>query len=137
MIRALRSVMIKDGITINGVAPAATQTKLLPADLAASIRALDLPVSNADFVGLALVYSATARQARRVEVYGKEAETDLWADERWNGRVIFTLGDRYTELEEPISDLRRFWLGEENLELTRRQQAATDVRCVERGQGAT
>lgn len=128
LIRALRSVVIKDGITINGVAPAATLTRLLPADLAAPIVAMGLPVSSADFVGLALVHSATATQGRRVEVYGKEGEAELWKPERWNGRVILTLGEAYTELEEPIADLRRFWLGRENLDLSRRQQAATDFR---------
>lgn len=130
LIRTLRSVTIRDGITINGVAPAATITKLLPGELAAPIIAMGLPVSNADFVGLALVHSATARQERRVQVYGKEQEADLWTTERWNGRVILTLGDRYTELEEPIADLRRFWFGAENLHFTRLQQAATDFRAV-------
>lgn len=120
--------MGKDSITINGVAPAATFTNLLPANLAAPIVAMGLPVSSADFVALALVYSATATQSRRVEAYGKESEPSLWTKERWNGRVILTLGDAYTELEEPISDLRRFWLGASNLDLSRRQQAATDAR---------
>lgn len=89
---------------------------------------MGLPVSSADFVGLALVYSATATQERRVESYGKETEPEAWTPGRWNGRVILTLGDAYTELEEPISDLRRFWFGRENLHLSRRQQAATDFR---------
>ncbi|KAI0543350.1 short chain dehydrogenase reductase [Xylaria curta] len=126
LIRALRSVITKDGITINGVAPAATRTKLLPEHLAAPIVAMGLPVSTAEFVGLALVYSATARQARRVEAYGKEGEGEIWADERWNGRVIVTLGESYTEVEGPIADLRPFWFGRENTRLTRLQQAATD-----------
>ncbi|TRX98023.1 hypothetical protein FHL15_001233 [Xylaria flabelliformis] len=128
MIRALRSVIIKDGITINGVAPAATQTKLLPEHLAAPIIAAGLPVSTAGFVGLALVYSAVARQKRRVEVYGREQDSDLWTEERWNGRVILTLGDSYTEVEGPLADLRPFWLGQENLRWTRLQQAVTDFR---------
>ncbi|KAK4866743.1 hypothetical protein LT330_007906 [Penicillium expansum] len=135
LIRALRSVTIQDGITINGVAPATTITSLLPAHLAAPILAQGLPVSSAHFVGLALAYSATATQPRRVDVYGKETEAQRYPtttpqenEERWNGRVILTLGDRYSELEEPIADLRPFWFGRENLALTRLQQAATDFR---------
>ncbi|KAL4978761.1 short chain dehydrogenase reductase [Aspergillus desertorum] len=128
LIRTLRSVTVQDNITINGVAPAATITSLLPAHLAAPIIAQGLPVSSAHFVGLALVYSATASQSRRVEVYGKETEVQKWTTGRWNGRVILTLGETYTELEEPIADLRAFWFGRENLELTRKQQAATDFR---------
>ncbi|KAM7188761.1 short chain dehydrogenase reductase family [Rhypophila sp. PSN 637] len=131
LIRALRSTMIRDGITINGVAPAATITSLLPANLAAPIMALGLPVSDTRFVGLALVYSAVAQQGRRVQGYGKNSKSDLWKQERWNGRVILTLGDSYTELEEPIADLSPFWMGRENLRLTQMQQAATDFRPLE------
>ncbi|KAF6809468.1 short chain dehydrogenase reductase family [Colletotrichum plurivorum] len=128
LIRALRSTVIRDGITINGVAPAATITKLLPADLAAPIKAQGLPVSSADFVGLALVYSAVAKQSRVVQGYGKDRKEDLWKEGRWNGRIILTLGESYTELEEPIADLSPFWMGRENHRLTHMQQAATDFR---------
>ncbi|KAI0163983.1 short chain dehydrogenase reductase [Xylariaceae sp. FL1272] len=127
VIRALRSVVCRDGITINGVAPAATRTKLLPDDLAAPIIAQGLPVSSPEFVARALVYSATACQKRRVETYGKEAEAELWTKgERWNGRVIVTLGNAYVEVEESIADLKPFWLGHDILRLTKMQQAATD-----------
>jgi NAD(P)-dependent dehydrogenase (short-subunit alcohol dehydrogenase family) len=128
LIRAMRSVIIRDGITINGVAPAATLTGLLPPHLAAPIREQGLPISTSHFVGLALVYAATASQDRRVEVYGREGENSKWGKERWNGRMILTLGDAYTEMEEPTADLRQFWFGMENLRLTRLQQAATDFR---------
>ena len=74
------------------------------------------------------MYAATANQDRRVEAYGQEEEGSKWRTERWNGRVILTLGESYTEIEEPIADLRRFWFGNENLRLTRQQQAATDFR---------
>lgn len=90
-----------------------------------------LPVSDARFVGLALVYSAVAMQDRRVQAYGKDKDEDLSKPERWNGRVILTLGNSYTELEEPTADLRTFWMGRENVRMTRRQQAATDFRQAE------
>ncbi|ROW15366.1 hypothetical protein VPNG_02263 [Cytospora leucostoma] len=128
LIRALRSVIIKDNITINGIAPGATITRLLPGHLAAPIMKQGLPVSSSHFVGLALVHSATARQSRMVEAYGKEEPVDVWEEGRWNGRVILTLGETYTELEEAIADLRPFWFGRENTRLTHRQQAATDSR---------
>ena len=97
---------------------------------------MGLPMSKADFVGRALVYSATAREDRRVEAYGKERDGDVWprgprgtdSMARWNGRVIFMLENTCTELEEPIADLRQYWLGRENLRLTKAQQAATDSR---------
>ncbi|PVH97980.1 short chain dehydrogenase reductase, partial [Periconia macrospinosa] len=128
LIRALRVTFIRSNITINGVAPAATITNLLPSHLAAPIVAQGLPVSSADFVGLALVYSATATESRRVELYGKDKDESLQQPGRWNGRVILTLGNRYTELEENTSDLRASWFGKENMRLTRAQQAATDFR---------
>jgi hypothetical protein len=89
-----------------------------------------LPISDAHFVGLALVYSATAIEKRRIEAYGKDKESENMKEGRWNGRVILTMGDRYTELEERISDLRESWLGKENLAFTRMQQASTDFRPV-------
>ncbi|KAF5027083.1 hypothetical protein F66182_795 [Fusarium sp. NRRL 66182] len=129
-IRAMRSTLRDSGITINAVAPAATITKLLPADLAAPIIASGLPVSTAHFVGLAVAYSATASEEQKVQAYGKD--TDDWKQTpgRWSGRAILTLGDRYTELEGPISETRSSWFGKENLDETRMQQAATDFREV-------
>ncbi|PLN86872.1 short chain dehydrogenase reductase [Aspergillus taichungensis] len=128
LVRALRSTIRTEDITINSVAPAATITALLPGNLAAPIIAAGLPVSSAEFVGLAVVYSAVARQKRLVEQYGKDGGDDH--ESRWNGRTILTLGDRYTELEEPIASLRPRWFGEENTRLTRLQQSATDFRSV-------
>lgn len=126
--RALRSTAIKDNVTINAVAPAATITDLLPKDLASPIIAAGLPVSSAHFVGLALVHSATAMESTRVEAYGKDKDAGSDECAPWNGRVILTLGDTYTELEEGIAGTRRQWFGSWNTEVTRAQQAATDFR---------
>lgn len=128
LVRSLRSTIIRDGITINAVAPAATITSLLPQHLADPILAAGLPVSSAHFVGLALVYSATAQETRQVEAYGKEKDSEMERQARWNGRIILTLGDSYTEIEGPVASLRERWFGEENTRLTRMQQAATDFR---------
>lgn len=126
--RALRSTVRLEGITINSVAPAATITALLPKHLAAPIMAAGLPVSSAKFVGLALVYSAVAKQDGLVELYGKDGEELSKQESRWNGRTILTLGDQYTELEGPLSALRPQWFGATNMDLTRLQQTATDFR---------
>lgn len=129
----MRSNTRDTGITINAVAPAATVTKLLPADLAAPIIAAGLPVSTAHFVGLAVAYSAVATEQQKVHAYGKD--TDEWKQRpgRWNGRTILTLGERYTELEGPIGDLSSSWFGDDNVRETKLQQAATDFRrdCLE------
>lgn len=89
-------------------------------------------------VGLAIAYSATATQEHRVEDYGRDVpgkgtgegtgEGIEQAKARWNGRTIFTLGDGYTEVEEPYALLKPEWMGKENARLTRLQQAATDFR---------
>ena len=131
LVRSLRSTLPLSNISINAVAPAATMTKLLPANLAAPLMAAGLPVSTAHFVGLAVVYSAVASQKERVEDYGKDGASSSGTDAgtgRWNGRTILTLGDEYTELEEGISRLKTEWFGKRNAELTRMQQAATDFR---------
>ncbi|KAJ5874095.1 short chain dehydrogenase reductase family [Penicillium soppii] len=128
LVRSLRSTVIHDNITINAIAPAATITSLLPAHLAAPIIAAGLPVSTAEHVGLAVVYSSSATQLGQVELYGRDPEELANTQGRWNGRTILTLGDRYTELEEPIARLRGDWFGEENKSDTRKQQMATDFR---------
>lgn len=120
--------MIRDGITINAVAPAATITRLLPANLAAPIIAAGLPTSEAEFVGAALVWSAVGTEDRQVEPYGKDDDSKIVRKGRWNGRVILTLGNSYTELEEPIANLRPQWFGAENTKFTRMQQTMTDFR---------
>jgi len=51
-------------------------------------------------------------------------------ERRWNGRVIVVLGDKYTEVEELYANSRSIWLGEQNAELFRSQQAATDGRQI-------
>lgn len=126
LMRSLRASLHLQNISINCVAPAATITKLLPKQLATPLMAAGLPVSSADFVGLAVAYSATAKQTRSVEPYGKDPDEEVLGP--WNGRTILTLGDNYTELEEPIAILRPKWLGEKNAHLTRAQQSATDFR---------
>lgn len=129
LIRSLRSTIpFSHGATINAVAPAATVTRLLPADLAKPIMAAGAPVSTAEFVGLAVAYSATATQDNQVEGYGRDDTATVTAKGRWNGRTILTLGDRYTELEEPIARLKGSWFGTYNTEMTAFQQKLTDMR---------
>ncbi|USP74922.1 short chain dehydrogenase reductase [Curvularia clavata] len=128
LIRGLRPMAEQYGTTINGVAPAATISKLLPTNLAAPIKAAGAPISSAYHVGLAIAYSATAQQQRAVESYGRDDATKSNSPGRWNGRIILTLGDRWTELEEPIASLRPNWFGEYNTKMTAFQQKLTDQR---------
>ncbi|KFX93709.1 hypothetical protein O988_06655 [Pseudogymnoascus sp. VKM F-3808] len=128
LIRGLRPMADIYGATINGVAPAATISKLLPVNLAAAIQAAGAPISSAFHVGLAIVYSAIAQQENFVEPYGRDDPAKVSAPGRWNGRVIMTLGDQWTELEEPIALLRPQWLGVYNTEKTAWQQKLTDLR---------
>ena len=115
-------------ITINAVAPGVTSTSLIADHFLDIYRANDLAVSTPYSVGLALAYSATAKQSRRVEAYGKERQEENLCEGRWNGRVILVVGDRYTELEEPLVDIRPNWFGVDNEEWARAQQAALDCR---------
>ncbi|KAI9726095.1 MAG: hypothetical protein M1828_002103 [Chrysothrix sp. TS-e1954] len=128
LVRSFRPILIREGITINAVAPCMTHTDSLPSDYVDLIRDAGLPLSTPRDVALALVYSATARQRKRVTAYGKDKENDDDPGGRWNGRVIFVNGNKYTEVEESIAGLRRHWLGPEQDDLLRRQQALTDTR---------
>jgi NAD(P)-dependent dehydrogenase (short-subunit alcohol dehydrogenase family) len=128
LVRSLRNNVVLDGITINGVAPAGTRTPLVDGQLG-PLDATGLPITSLpEQPALALVYSATANQSRRVETYGNENKSDLFKTERWNGRFIYVLGDKFTEVEGPTADLRPFWFGHENHRLVNLQQAATDMR---------
>lgn len=129
LVRALRSTLPHThGATINTVAPAATITRLLPANLAAPIMAAGAPVSSAEHVGLALAYSAIATQEHQVEAYGRDSPGAVQSKGRWNGRTILTIGDTWTEVEEPLATLREQWLGKLQTEQTAWQQCLTDMR---------
>ncbi|KAH7322517.1 short chain dehydrogenase reductase [Stachybotrys elegans] len=129
LMRALRPRMEPFyGATINIVAPAATITSLLPANLAKPIMDAGAPVSSAHHVGLAVVHSAVAQQENQVEGYGRDTPEAVKSPGRWNGRCILTLGDHWTEIEEPLSRLRGDWFGAFNKEKTAFQQILTDIR---------
>ncbi|KAI1138330.1 short chain dehydrogenase reductase [Hypoxylon sp. FL0543] len=128
LIRAMRPSIAKYGATINGVAPAATISKLLPKNLAAPIIQAGAPVSSAYHAGLAVAFSAVGTQQRQVELYGRDDPETAKSSGRWNGRIILTLGDRWTELEEPIAALKPQWFGAYNTEKTAFQQVLTDTR---------
>ncbi|KAF2677432.1 short chain dehydrogenase reductase [Lentithecium fluviatile CBS 122367] len=131
LVRALRSTIPHShGATINAVAPAATVSRLLPKDLAKPIMEAGAPVSTAHHAGLAIAYSATAKQTHQVEGYGKDTEEMISGTGSWNGRVILTLGDTYTEVEEPIASLRAKWMGQYPTEMTGLQQKLTDTRGI-------
>lgn len=131
LVRALRaSLPLTHDTTINAVAPAATVSRLLPEHLAAPIRIAGLPISTAHHVGMAVAFSADARQEGQVELYGKDDSSALHTPSRWNGRTILTLGDTYTEVEEKLSTLRPAWAGRYATEMTWRQQLMTDFRPV-------
>ena len=126
--RSLRNNLTQDNITINAVVPAATETKLIDPAFLGPIKEFGLPLSSARHVGLALVYSGVAKEKRKVEVCGRDGNEQLETAGRWNGRVILTLGDTWTELEEPLADSKSQWFGKDNTDLTRKQQAMTDFR---------
>ena len=127
LVRGWRHSLIKDNITVNAVAPACTVTGLIPPEVGSRLAKSGLQVSSAWHVGLALVYSATAKENTRVEAYGKELDKDNESTSgRWNGRVVLTIGNRYTEIEERIERLKGEWFGPQNLQDTRVGQCVTE-----------
>jgi hypothetical protein len=82
LIRTLRTTLPLYNIAISGVAPSATFSASLPSVLSAPLLEAKLPISSPRHVGLAIVYSATATQKRRVENYGKDEETEHSFEER-------------------------------------------------------
>jgi hypothetical protein len=103
---------------------------MIPTEFIGALKAQGLPVSTIRHVGLALVYSATALQNRRVEDYGKDKPVSEGFEERWNGRIIHTIGDEFWEVEEKLTDTRNLWWGQKNLELAKKQRVISDLRDV-------
>lgn len=103
---------------------------MLPWSYAVPMLQTGVVVCDAGDVAKALVFSATAQETRRVEVYGKEDQSELAKPGRWNGRVILQLGDKFLEVEERLSDLRESgsWIGPEHLTSVKKSQALTDWR---------
>lgn len=102
-------------------------TSLVPPQFVDVIVAKHLPISTADHVGLALVYSAIAKQSRRVEQYGQQKnDTEDRDESRWNGRVIVTSGERYMEVEEPLAEARPMWLREESDSISKIELVAAE-----------
>lgn len=128
LIRGVRPNAQGYGMTINGVAPNMTWTKLMPPALAGMVVSAGLPMSSSYHVGLAVVFSAVAQQNGAVEVYGKDSASATMTAGRWNGRVIFATGDQYVEMEETLAASRELWMGKYVSHLMRRQQAVTDLR---------
>lgn len=141
--RALRSGLRSSSgpnITINAVAPGATITALVPYEMAAPMIAIGVPVNKAESVGLAVVYSAVAKQEQPVDLYGRDylsqkellkpGAKNVETFSRWNGRGIVTIGDTFTEVEGLMTATRKTWFGEKNEELTRMQQGAMDMRDI-------
>lgn len=74
--------MEKDDITFNGVTPGAIATRMVPIMPVIAWMEHELPLSKAEDVALALVYSAISRQPRRVETHGDEPESALTVEGR-------------------------------------------------------
>ena len=94
------------------------------------LEGLGISVSTAKHVGLAIVYSATAMQKKRVEDYGKDKPAEEGYEARWNGKIIHTIGDEFWEVEEGLVETRGRWWGEVNEERAGRQRVVTDQRNV-------
>ena len=125
VLRSYRHSWIREGISLNAVAPCPTLTNALPLDFISAFEGTEVPVSDPHDIGLALVYSATATEERPVE-QAMEGETlHVTSNGKWNGRMIWVCGKKYTEVEETFAQARPKWLGEENDGVLRKQQQLT------------
>jgi len=100
--RATKRSLLKDGISINCVAPWMTSTNLIPPALRKLLLQNNIPVQPPEAVALAMAYSASA--------------------DNWSGKTIHTSGGKYTELEDPILSAEEQWLGKENSKAFRTAQ---------------
>ncbi|KAG0634623.1 hypothetical protein HOY80DRAFT_866101, partial [Tuber brumale] len=111
MLRGLRQSLINEDITINAVAPGVTSTQLV-SSFKPAFAAKNEPMSTPHEVGLAIVYSAVAREQSRIPIPGTSPKDAVNRQSgRWNGRMIHTLNGTFTETEEPFLALKNMWVG--------------------------
>jgi len=112
MLRSLRQSLINEDITINAVAPGVTSTQLVNS-VKPAFAAKNEPMDTPHEVGLAIVYSAVAREQSRIPIPGTSPEDAVNKQSgRWNGRMIHTLKGMFTETEESFLALKDMWVGE-------------------------
>lgn len=127
IMRTLRNVLPAYDIGISCIAPGATQTGMLDSLWYTSFAKQNISLQPNDPCGLAIAYSATAKQEKRSTEYGLDSAEKPGAG-RWNGRTIFVQDGKFTEIEEAISRLRPQWMGEGNEEYTLKMQLSLDDR---------
>ncbi|KAG0129086.1 short chain dehydrogenase reductase [Tuber indicum] len=113
MLRGLRQSLINEDITINAVAPGVTSTQLQRTN----------PWVPPHEVGLAIMYSAVAREQSRIPIPGTSPKDAVNRQSgRWNGRMIHTLNGMFTETEESFLALKNIWVGEKAFREMRAQE---------------
>ncbi|PWW78099.1 short chain dehydrogenase reductase [Tuber magnatum] len=138
MLRSLKQYLINEDITINAVAPGVTSTQLVNA-FKPAFAAKNEPMGTPHEVGLAIVYSAVAREQSRIPIPGTSPEGAASKQAgRWNGRMIYTLKGMFAETEESFLGWREGISGDEgpgtNFPRASRPRTALKVwRCWEDG----
>lgn len=112
---------LEHGITINAVAPGPTRSGIIPDAMADQIRKAGIVVNEASHIAKAVLHSITATEDTNLEVYD-DARLSHQPGRRWHGRCLFSLGDEWREVEEPILQVRKQWLGENMEEMMLFQQ---------------
>ncbi|RPB05632.1 NAD(P)-binding protein [Choiromyces venosus 120613-1] len=122
MLRSLRQSLINEDITINAVAPGVTSTQIV-SSFEAVFAAKNEPMGTPHEAGLAIVYSAVAREKSRIPATGTTTEDAVNKQSgRWNGRMIYTLKGMFTETEEPFLALKNQWVGEKAFQEMKTQE---------------
>jgi NAD(P)-dependent dehydrogenase (short-subunit alcohol dehydrogenase family) len=111
---ALRAIMRsiypnapKFGVTINMVAPALTETGMMPPGARQQMEQMGFIVNNSDAVGRAVVFLAV----------GEKDESGV---EKWNGKTVYVAGDTFKEVEDAYNVSRSEWLGTKWVEMAER-----------------
>lgn len=100
----MKDVLARDSITINAVAPFVAVSSQVPLEVALGCSERDIPVSEGRDVARALVFSAVGTENGNDVLPLLTSKTPTVAaksktGDRWNGRVIFVMGNRYCEME--------------------------------------
>ncbi|RFU26871.1 hypothetical protein B7463_g9468, partial [Scytalidium lignicola] len=86
LMRAVRNLAPALNVTVGCIAPGGTESNMFPNEAAEAFRAKGIPVNKAYSVALAAVFLASKLEN--------------------NGKSLTVIGDKYTEVEGPITDLQ-------------------------------
>ena len=103
---------MKHNISINAIAPGPTRSAIIPDAMADAVEKVGIEVNDAESIAKAILYSVIAKEVTTIDAY-EDDRVGHQSGKPWHGRTIFVFANQYSEVEEPLLETRKQWMGEE------------------------